>query len=82
MNYLGHLYLAEDNPESLIGNLLGDFVKGSISDAYSLEIRKGIALHRKVDLFTDSHTTVRASLNRISPARRRFAGFCDGDRFG
>jgi acyl carrier protein phosphodiesterase len=74
MNYLAHLYLAEDSPQSVIGNLLGDFVKGSISDAYPSEIRKGIELHRKVDRFTDSHAVVRASLKLISPQRRRFAG--------
>ena len=74
MNYLGHLYLAEDNSESLVGSLLGDFVKGSISAEFPDEIRNGIALHRKVDVFTDSHEVVRVSLRRITPARRRFAG--------
>ncbi len=74
MNYLAHLYLAEDSPHAVIGNLLGDFVKGSIGDAYPREIRKGIELHRKVDRFTDSHAVVRASLKLISPQRRRFAG--------
>lgn len=74
MNYLGHLYLAEDNSASLVGNLLGDFVKGSISAEFPDEIRYGIALHRKVDVFTDSHEMVRASMKRITPARRRFAG--------
>ncbi len=75
MNYLGHLYLADDTAESLIGNLLGDFVKGSITKGtYPLAIAKGIELHRKVDVFTDSHEIFRASVNRISAARRRFAG--------
>ncbi|MBI3652999.1 MAG: DUF479 domain-containing protein [Acidobacteria bacterium] len=74
MNYLAHLYLAEDSPHSVIGNLLGDFVKGSISDSYPSEIRQGIELHRKVDRFTDAHVVVRSSLKLISPARRRFAG--------
>lgn len=74
MNYLGHLYLAEDTPLSLVGNLLGDFVKGAVSDAYPLAIRRGIELHRKVDAFTDSHTVFRAGRQLISPVRRRFAG--------
>ena len=74
MNYLAHLYLAENHSESLLGNLLGDFVKGSIAPVYSEEVRKGIELHRKVDRFTDSHAVVRASIKLISPARRRFAG--------
>ena len=74
MNYLGHLYLAEDTPQSLVGNLLGDFVKGAIGDAYPAAVRRGIELHRKVDAFTDSHPVFRASVRLISPARRRFAG--------
>ena len=74
MNYLGHLYLAENSSASLVGNLLGDFVKGAISDELPDEIRYGIALHRKVDVFTDSHEIVRTSMRRITPARRRFAG--------
>lgn len=74
MNYLAHLYLAEEHSESLLGNLLGDFVKGAVGDGYSEEVRRGIELHRKVDRYTDSHSVVRASISRISPHRRRFAG--------
>jgi acyl carrier protein phosphodiesterase len=74
MNYLAHLYLAEEHAESLLGNLLGDFVKGAVGNGFSEEVRKGIELHRKVDRYTDSHAVVRTSLQRISPHRRRFAG--------
>lgn len=74
MNYLAHLFLSEGTPESLIGNLLGDFVKGSTVNLYDGEIRKGIDLHRKIDSYTDSHAIVRSSKSLISPQRRRFAG--------
>jgi len=75
MNYLAHLYLAEDTDESRIGNLLGDFVKGPVADSpYSPGIRKGIKTHRKVDVFTDSHKKFLESKKLISPERRRFAG--------
>ena len=74
MNYLAHLYLAEDSPESLIGSILGDFVKGAIEDQYSQGVRRGIELHRRIDTYTDSHATTLASRNRFSPLRRRFAG--------
>jgi acyl carrier protein phosphodiesterase len=73
MNYLAHLYLAEDNPESLLGNLLGDFVKGSAIDSYNERIRCGIMLHRQVDAYTDSHAIVTASKTLISPLNRRYA---------
>lgn len=74
MNYLAHIYLAEDSDESILGNLLGDFVKGPIGNRYHPEIVKGIRTHRKVDVFTDSHDMFLASKKLISPQRRRFAG--------
>lgn len=74
MNYLAHLYLAEDSDESILGNLLGDFVKGPLSNEYDPEIIKGIKTHRKVDLFTDSHKNFLACKRMISAKRRRFAG--------
>lgn len=74
MNYLAHLYLAEDSPESLIGNLLGDFLKGQRAESYCNEIQKGIQLHKQVDVYTDSHPVVRASKKLISSGNRRYAG--------
>jgi len=74
MNYLAHLYLAEDSPQSLLGNLLGDFLKGRTIDDYCDGIQKGIRLHQKVDLYTDSHPVVRGSKRLISPVNRRYAG--------
>ena len=74
MNYLAHLYLAEDSDESLLGNLLGDFVKGRLEDQYSPEIIKGIKTHRKVDAYTDSNQNFLACKKLLRPDRRRFAG--------
>lgn len=74
MNYLAHLYLAEDSDESLLGNLLGDFVKGHLGNEYSPEIIKGIKTHRKVDAYTDSNEKFLACKKLFRPDRRRFAG--------
>ena len=78
MNYLAHLYLArfatEDTPQALIGNLMGDFVKGPIPDDLAPALRQGIWLHRRVDRFTDDHPLFRRSKRRIAPAYRRYAG--------
>jgi acyl carrier protein phosphodiesterase len=74
MNYLAHLYLAEDTPESLLGNLLGDFVKGSAINIYSEAIQIGIIHHRQIDAYTDSHPTAIASKTLISPLNKRYAG--------
>lgn len=76
MNYLAHLLLAENSPESHIGNLMGDFVKGNLEQyktQYSKEIINGIKLHRKVDLFTDTHRIYISSKRRIVDFRR-FSG--------
>lgn len=74
MNYLAHIYLAGDSEESLLGNIMGDFVKGSIGNGFHPEIERGIRTHRRVDVFTDSHEIFKASKKLISPGRRRFAG--------
>ncbi len=74
MNYLAHLYLAKDSAELMVGSILGDFVKGKIKDQYPVKIKQGIELHRKIDNYTDSHATTRASRRLYSPLRRRFAG--------
>lgn len=74
MNYLAHLYLSEPTEEAWLGSLLGDFVKGPLDGRYSADITRAIALHRKIDSFTDAHPVVLQSKSRISPARRRYAG--------
>lgn len=74
MNYLSHLFLAEDTEESKIGNLLGDFVKGRLNDDFSPEILKGIKTHRKVDFFTDGHALVKKTKKLISPGRSKYSG--------
>lgn len=55
MNYFAHLYLADNSPGSQIGSLLGDFVKGTLDNAYDEEITRGILIHRRIDSFSDSH---------------------------
>lgn len=74
MNYLAHVFLAEQSPEGLVGAILGDFVKGRLDGRYGPVVREGILLHRLIDRFTEDHTTVRASRALIQPERRRFAG--------
>ena len=75
MNYLAHLYLADEDPQSIIGNLMGDFVKGPLDHSLlSPPLRQGIRLHRKIDTFTDHHPVFRHSKQRLRPELRRFAG--------
>jgi acyl carrier protein phosphodiesterase len=74
MNYLFHLYLADGTEASLLGNLMGDFVKGRLDDTYPEAIRRGIELHRHIDSFAHRNAVVRRSLHRIDPSY----GHCRG----
>lgn len=55
MNYLAHLYLSGDTEEIIVGNFIGDYVKGRKYLNYPKEMAKGIILHRQIDSFTDIH---------------------------
>ncbi|EKO3376691.1 DUF479 domain-containing protein [Vibrio fluvialis] len=73
MNYLAHLHIADHCQSSLLGNLLGDFVKGDPSAQFSPEIARGIRLHRLVDVYTDSHPVMQQAKAYFSSQTRRFA---------
>jgi acyl carrier protein phosphodiesterase len=59
---------------NLLGNFLGDFVKGSQLHHLPFEIEQGIRLHRSIDVFTDSHPLI-IELRQCFPSDiRRMAG--------
>lgn len=75
MNYLGHAVLSFGNVETLAGNMIGDFVKGSIIlDSFPEGIRKGIQLHRKIDEFVDHHPSTLRAKNLFRPDYRLYSG--------
>jgi acyl carrier protein phosphodiesterase len=74
MNYLAHMFLSDDTSLSMLGNFMGDFVKGNVEAKFQQEIIDGIIRHRRIDHFTDSHSIVSSSKKLISEARRRFSG--------
>ncbi len=59
MNYLAHLYLSGKSEKILVGNFIGDYVKGNQYKKYADEVAQGILLHRYIDSFTDSHRKCR-----------------------
>lgn len=74
MNFLAHLYLSGDRTELLVGNFIGDFVKGRKAlRMFEPEIVQGIELHRAIDEFTDKHPVVAASKNRLRPKYRHYS---------
>jgi acyl carrier protein phosphodiesterase len=74
LNYLAHIYLSGTNEEILVGNFIGDYVKGFELARYSEEIRKGIMLHRHIDSFTDTNLIVKSSKLRIMEKYRKYSG--------
>jgi len=74
MNFLAHLYLSGKNKEILIGNFIGDYVKGKEYLYYPENIRKGILLHRYIDSFTDKHPITKSSRKRISSNYSKYSG--------
>tara|TARA_R110000868_G_scaffold235068_2_gene488798 strand:- start:5335 stop:5895 length:561 start_codon:yes stop_codon:yes gene_type:complete len=58
----------------LLGNFLGDFVKGSQLQHLSFEIEQGIRLHRSIDVFTDSHPLIIALRQCFPSEIRRMSG--------
>lgn len=74
MNYLAHLHLGGPAPHQLLGSLYGDFVKGPLDGRWPQGIEAGIRLHRRIDLFTDTHPMVRDARALFPAARRRVSG--------
>jgi len=67
MNFLAHIYLSGDDQELSIGNFIADAVKGKNFTQFPKRVQQGITIHRKIDSYTDSHPTVRKSVQRLSP---------------
>ncbi len=75
MNFLAHLYLSGDRPRVMVGNFIGDFVKGrNLLERFEKEIVTGIELHRSIDHFTDTHKIVQQSKKRLSAKYRHYSG--------
>ncbi|KII75952.1 ACP phosphodiesterase [Vibrio renipiscarius] len=74
MNFLAHLHIAHHCDSSLLGNLLGDFVRGDPSKVYSPELTRGIRLHRFVDSYTDSAEIITSAKQLFPQGPRRFSG--------
>ena len=74
MNYLAHAYLSFNRPGILVGNMISDFVKGRKKFDYPQEIQNGIALHREIDNFTDTHFATKEAKDFFRPAYRLYAG--------
>lgn len=74
MNLLAHAYLSQRHPGILLGNMIGDDVKGMQLQLYPPTVRAGIQLHRFIDSFTDTHPFI----NEAKIIYRKSAGLYGG----
>ncbi len=75
MNYLGHAYLSFEQAEILVGNMIGDYVKGNEAlHALPESIQKGVMLHRKIDSYTDAHPATAKCKTYFREHYRLYAG--------
>jgi len=74
MNFLVHLFLSGNDNDLLVGNLLGDFVKGRLEGRYPVRIEQGIELHRRIDSFCARNRHFLLSKRRIDPSFGHYRG--------
>lgn len=74
MNFLGHLYLSGTDPLVIVGNYMGDAVKGRDLSRFGPRVEQGLRLHRAIDSFTDTHPLQRLGRARVHPYAGRYAG--------
>ncbi len=74
MNILAHLYLSGHPSPEMVGNFIGDFIKGKKLSSFSEPVRKGILIHREIDTYTDQHPVVSVSKDRLRAKHRHYSG--------
>ena len=74
MNFLAHFLLGSQKEEYILGNFLGDFVKGHDYEKYNFEVKKGILMHREIDSFADTHPDFIKTKRVIFHRYRHYAG--------
>ena len=72
MNFLAHFYLSGEDEGLILGNYLGDFLRGSEMKKLPESIFRGIELHRAIDEFTDAHPLVRNSQKTLREGLGRY----------
>ncbi len=73
MNYLAHIFLSRGHPEIMMGNFLGDLIRNKEYRALPERLRKGVELHRKIDVFTDKHPAVLQMVTRLEPLHHKYS---------
>lgn len=73
MNFLAHLFLSGSDTDVIVGNFMGDAVKGRDLSRFGPGIERGLRLHRAIDSFTDTHPLVRQGRERLLAHAGRYS---------
>lgn len=74
MNFLAHLWLAEQARLPLAGAILGDVLRGVLPADLPAPLAASVRLHRRIDALTDRHPRVQAARSQFRAGPRRYAG--------
>ena len=70
MNFLAHIALSGDNPELIMGNFCGDYIKGKLDSEKNRrwpdQFLRGVRLHRFIDNFTDTDGVLKVMVREIA----------------
>ena len=74
MNFLAHLYLAGDDEEAIVGQMMADFLERGWRDHCTPAVQAAVAWHQRIDRYTDTHPRVAALRRMCREPYRRYAG--------
>ncbi|WP_373515848.1 ACP phosphodiesterase [Persicitalea sp.] len=78
MNFLAHVALSGEREGVLMGNYVGDFIKGQLTqlraESWSADFLVGIKLHRFIDDFTDKNSIVLKAKKKLAKKHPKVAG--------
>lgn len=73
MNFLAHLALSSFDDHLMVGNFLGDMIRGKEVFDYPEEVVRGIRHHREIDRLTDADPDVRGLTALLADRHGRYA---------
>lgn len=71
MNYLLHCWLGRSDPGLQAGGFLGDFIKGTLEDDIPPDLKRGLLLHRHIDVQSNRLPSMRGTYHRFGTDLRR-----------
>ncbi len=74
MNFLAHIFLSGKSEQILVGNFIGDSIKGKFYDDYPVLVQRGITLHRFIDFYTDTHPVIHKSKFLLNSYYHKYSG--------